>query len=1062
MSDIKIYGKLVNATTDNILVGSDQTYDETQGKFQSEINKEVADKLGNGTTEINKELAEVKSDLGSHKSNIDNPHGVTKTQVGLGNVTNDSQVKRSEMGTANGVATLDNQGLVPTSQLPSYVDDVIDVYATYTKDNAGILTNIKIFSDLDKTQAVTGESGKIYIDIESNYQFRWTGTQYVTVGAPTVLGEVTGTAYDGGKGKAVADKVNEHVAKTDNPHNVTKNQVGLSKVDNTADKDKPVSTAQSTAISSAKNEVQSNLDTHISDTSNPHNVTKDQVGLGNVNNTSDKLKPISDATKTALDGKVDKVTDKSLVLDTEIAKLSNLKTQDELNTSIADAKKAGTDAQTNITSHKNDEANPHNVTKAQVGLDQVDNTSDQDKPVSKATKIELNKKVDIVEGKGLSTEDFTSAEKTKLKDIAEGATRVIVDDTIENSTNAVQNRAVKKALDSLSSNLSIVEKDLNEKADNLVFTDSINGLVPKADTTAEKSTAVLTAEGKWMSSYDAAKIRTKRTFLAAPINEDGKADFRSIVFEDLPNSIEDAILDTISYGISWKPNVADPVVTRVGNMTYHKTLPIQNDMRGCIAQMKDGAKIMYFLDPTDWRWKDKNQASAGDIIIKNMKLTVTNDICTLTDDIFSTLQYENQWLRFLGAGSSGSDIPARVISIDTSTNTATIEPDSPLTEEERIVEFGAVLNGYDGEVMVFVPEFWIKSWDTDTRREVRIALQKIDDTWEYQPNILISPYHDTVLHTVPENMGYLSTLKVNSAISVVNINDYCRGGDNTSKYDSYITSDRFRSHLGKPTTKIERYNMRYNCRRSGKEILSYLQYKRVLYWLYFIEYANFNCQAEFKSELTSEGFKQGGLGDGVNVASTQRYWYLYNEGFPLIPNGYTNEFGNGTNIKAVTIVMPTVSGGEPTYSTTQHVPRWHGIENPFGDLGTTVDGVIIDPYGEGEAAAYTKVYATDNPLLYDGTNYSKMKIVGMEISKGGYIKEWDLGNTAEIIPRLVGGSATQYKCDLHSTNPGASRILTFGNTVNVHSYNGLGHYSSIYDKETPSTTFGYRSSCILN
>lgn len=185
---------------------------------------------------------------------------LTKASVGLGNVTNDSQVKRSEMGTANGIATLNDQGLVPVSQLPSYVDDVVDVYATYTKSDVGVLTNIEVFSDSGKTQPVTGESGKIYIDVENNYQFRWTGTKYAPVGAPTVIGEVAGTAYDGGKGKAIADKINEHVTKTDNPHSVT----------------------------------------------------KDQVGLGNVDNTSDKLKPISDATKSALEGKVDKVAGKSL------------------------------------------------------------------------------------------------------------------------------------------------------------------------------------------------------------------------------------------------------------------------------------------------------------------------------------------------------------------------------------------------------------------------------------------------------------------------------------------------------------------------------------------------------------------------------------------------------------------------------------------------------------------------------------------------------------------------------------------------------------------------------
>lgn len=112
-------------------------------------------------------------------------------------------------GSANGIASLDEQGVVPSAQLPSYVDDVIDVYATYDKSVEGVLSNIQLFSNQEKTTPITPESGKIYIDVEGNYQFRWTGTQYTTVGAPTVLGEVTGTAYDGGKGKALADRVNK-------------------------------------------------------------------------------------------------------------------------------------------------------------------------------------------------------------------------------------------------------------------------------------------------------------------------------------------------------------------------------------------------------------------------------------------------------------------------------------------------------------------------------------------------------------------------------------------------------------------------------------------------------------------------------------------------------------------------------------------------------------------------------------------------------------------------------------------------------------------------------------
>ena len=507
--------------------------------------------------------------------------------------------------------------------------------------------------------------------------------------------------------------------------------------------------------------------------------------------------------------------------------------------------------------------------------------------------------------------------------------------------------------------------------------------------------------------------------------------------EDLSDDIK---LDLISYGISWKPNVGDPVLTRVGNMSYHKTLPIQNNMRGCIAQMKDGAKIMYFLDPTDWRWKESPRGS----ILKSQTLTVTESIYTLTNDVFSTLQYEHQWVKI-------NNIPCEVLSIDTTTKTATIKPDSPIDAGNYDVELGAVLNGYDGEVMVLVPEFWIKSWDTETQREVRISTFKIDDTWEHQPRILIGAYHDTVLNTVPENMGYLSTLEVDSALSIANIHDYCRGGNNYSSYDKYINNDKFRSMLGKPRTDISRDTMRANCRRSGKEILSYLQYKRVLYWLYFIEYANFNCQDRFNSELTSEGFRQGGLGDGVTTVNGM-YWNDYNLGSPLTPNGYTNDFGNGTNIKAMTIG-----------STTQYVPRWHGIENPFGDIQNIVDGIIINSCSIVEnGKKYNEIYATEDPLLYSDSDYSKMRVVGIELNEDGYIKEWNLGNTAEIIPRLSGGNATQYKCDNHWSDPSrGSHTLILGGRAHSGSKSGLGCFWSYYYMSFRNEAIGFRSSCII-
>lgn len=196
----------------------DSKVDKVTGKSliaDSEIEKLAG--LPN-STELTNSIATAKaagdnaqSDLNSHKQNTSNPHEVTKAQVGLGNVTNDAQVKRTEMGVAGGVATLDDNGKVPSSQLPSYVDDIVDVYATYQKSGTGVLSNIVLYSDAAKTKVVTGEAGKIYQNItegEPGYQFRWTGTVFSQTGASSlIIGEVAGTAYDGAKGKANADEI---------------------------------------------------------------------------------------------------------------------------------------------------------------------------------------------------------------------------------------------------------------------------------------------------------------------------------------------------------------------------------------------------------------------------------------------------------------------------------------------------------------------------------------------------------------------------------------------------------------------------------------------------------------------------------------------------------------------------------------------------------------------------------------------------------------------------------------------------------------------------------------
>lgn len=399
-------------------------------------------------------------------------------------------------GKANGFASLDANGTVPANQLPSYVDDIIDVYATYDKSATGELTNIKLYSDAAHQNAITGEAGKIYINItngEPPYQFRWTGTIFARADAQVlILGQITGTAFDGGRGKELenqiaslktngashfynntyqastvrlnfkcwfgngnvqdhysqitaatasqagvmtaADKVN---LDTTLPNQITTETTNRTNADNAllakinslpdhilgrnlkngniislitsatklsiaywwakrkedgsfavnesrysfdipaatqtvagvmtaADKknlDNTVTglaneiTNRANAINSLRTELKTYIDeavgntdtnltaletkvnNHIANKSNPHAVTKSQVGLGNASNTSDANKPVSTAQAAA----------------------------------IADAKAAGTAAQTSINNHAGRKDNPHTVTRAQLGLATTDN-----------------------------------------------------------------------------------------------------------------------------------------------------------------------------------------------------------------------------------------------------------------------------------------------------------------------------------------------------------------------------------------------------------------------------------------------------------------------------------------------------------------------------------------------------------------------------------------------------------------------------------------------------------------------------------------------------------------
>lgn len=422
--------------------------------------------------------------------------------------------------------------------------------------------------------------------------------------------------------------------------------------------------------------------------------------------------------------------------------------------------------------------------------------------------------------------------------------------------------------------------------------------------------------------------------------------------------------DIYSYGVEWDSTVADPTLTRIGNPLLHKSLPIQSQYKGCVA---NGAEINYYLNPNDWSQKADGTPS--------------------------------------------------------------------------------VLDGTDGTVRVHIPKFYGKSGVEGTKRWVRMSTIKMDNTWVEIPEMLVDAYRSTVDTTVS------ATPK---AVSVVNTTAQFRGGGNRTANDTYLNTDAFRSDLGKPRTNISRANMRTYATNAGSETLCYEYYKWIFYWAWVVEYATLNSQKAYTADLTAEGYHQGGLGDGVTTWNSN--WNTYNGYYPLTPCGYCNDIGNFTGVKDLVIPETVINESTTVASKTFKVPRWRGFDNPFGDIWTNLDGIILERTAANQPSS---VYTTTDPTAFgdDNTAKGKMTVAGTEIASDGWIKDYDLGETGEIIPSVIGGSATTYMCDYHNCNAlsKALRTLVVGSRAHSGSIAGLGYFDSYNGVSIADATVGFRT-----
>ena len=345
------------------------------------------------------------------------------------------------------------------------------------------------------------------------------------------------------------------------------------------------------------------------------------------------------------------------------------------------------------------------------------------------------------------------------------------------------------------------------------------------------------------------------------------------------------------------------------------------------------------------------------------------------------------------------------------------------------------LDGTDGDVMIHTPKFYGKSGSNGNKRWVRISTVKVDASWVEIPEMFISAYRNTI-YTDGD------TTKI---ASVVSTDAKYRGGGRRSSYDEYLTTDQFKTDLGKPVSNISRATMRTYAAATGQELLCYEFYKWIFYWNYVIEYANFNSQKEFNSELTSDGYHQGGLGPGLTTWDWGQ-WISYNGYYAITPCGYTNEFGNFSGVKAIQLQSP---------EKTLYANRWRGFENPFGDIWTNLEGIVIKADA---AKANSNVYTTTDVSKY-GEDYSLFDIAGVEIAKDGQIGTFDLGSKAEIIPSSIAGSESTYKCDYHWCRADSveNRTLVVGGCADDGREAGLGYFYSPLEVGFAASYVGFRS-----
>lgn len=340
---------------------------------------------------------------------------------------------------------------------------------------------------------------------------------------------------------------------------------------------------------------------------------------------------------------------------------------------------------------------------------------------------------------------------------------------------------------------------------------------------------------------------------------------------------------------------------------------------------------------------------------------------------------------------------------------------SPTDSTKLDTGANADLTGAHGQVMVELPDVYIRFEADGQKRRCLMSPYSLPGFKKWGKDY-VSAWEATVDRT---------TAATPKLASVVNTTTAFRGGGNNSAWDG-----TYRDLCGRPATSISLTNFRAYAHNRGEgwQCNTYRIHKK-LWWLFAVEYATLNSQAAFNAELTSEGYHQGGLGDGVTTLADAK-WSAFNSYNPFIPCGHTKSLGNATGV--VDYTMPT------EYDATAKVvsvPSYRGVENPFGHVWKWTDGILLNIQSNDDGGR-SMMYECHDTSKYSSTITDDYIFFADAPRSNGYVKAIALGDNGDIMPTAIGGGSTTYFCDYFYTNIPASGESTRGVLFGGGAYTG--------------------------